>query len=82
MQTYYASLVKSLFGLYYPVRADSIEEARAKMATSDLKSHWCSVYTSEEVDRQITEFGHGAKLPEYLVEVLSYDHFELSKLRN
>lgn len=76
MAKFYASLIGPLLGLYYPlpqVFDDSPERQRLAMNSSRLAKLWHSVYSSDEVDRQIKEFG-GLKLPDEFARRLDYDH--------
>jgi hypothetical protein len=45
-----------------PLPSDDEGENRVLLNESALAKLWCSIYTSEEVDRHIAEFG-GVKLP-------------------
>lgn len=75
---YYASLVKGLHGLYYPIAADSEAEARLKINNSSLKNLWCSVYTNIETERLVTEYG-GVILPDAYLKKLDYDTFAVEQ---
>jgi len=67
---YYASLTRALMSLYYPIEAENEDIARRMIATSSLSKMWCSVYTEEQVDEFIKNYG-GHKLT---VRQLDYDY--------
>lgn len=58
----YASLTGPLIGVYVPLPSDSESENRVMLNDSKLAKLWCAVYTEDEVDHQIKEYG-GVKLP-------------------
>ncbi len=74
----YASLVKSLNGLYYPIECESELEARLKMNCSDMASQWCSIYTEEQVDGFIKEYG-GIKLPLQFTGIMCFDYHKVQE---
>lgn len=78
---YYASLTGPLLGLYYPIpdELDNRLLQGAAMNSSKLKSLWHSIYPSEEVDRQIQEYG-GMKLPDQFAQRLDYDLYKMAQL--
>lgn len=75
---WYASLVKSLIGIYYPIEAASENEARLKISTSSLKELWCSVYHADKTDELIAAYG-GIKLPDGYAKHLDFDSFAVSQ---
>lgn len=60
----YASLVGPLLGLYLeaPDEVQTPNEFSAALTNSKLRYLWCSIYTREQVERQIKDYG-GAFLP-------------------
>lgn len=73
----YASLTGPLLGLYFPLpRFLNPMSARVALNTSKLKGLWCSVYTREEVGRQIKQFG-GLMLDDGYARLLDFDSHAL-----
>lgn len=79
MKIYYASLVNSLIGVYYPIEAPSEGHARTRIARSDLAKLWCSMYTPKQVDEFIEKYG-GVKLPDEFATRLCYDSYVVENL--
>jgi hypothetical protein len=71
----YASLTGPLLGLYFPVPTDDEVIARKMLASSSLNKLWCSVYTIDEVVRQIRQHG-GEILADSHASQLDYNHFK------
>ncbi len=81
---YYASLIGPMRGAYYPLpqlHGHTIEaraEARrAALTTSKLRNLWANIFTEEDVDRQIKEYGEGFKLPHLMAARLDYDSYQV-----
>jgi hypothetical protein len=74
----YASLMGPMLGVYYPLPFDNELQNRAALNTSRLSKLWCSVYTRDEVERQIKDFG-GLILPDEFAGRLDYDAFAVEK---
>lgn len=78
---YYASLTGPLLGVYFPLPIDGAKDMREArivggtiLNTSKLKPLWCAVYDSDEVDKQIEEFGMDSlKLPDSYAGRIDYD---------
>lgn len=75
---WYASLTGPLLGLYYPIEADSKDQARVMINTSKLKGLWCSIYRDDELDEQLAQFG-GIKLPMGFTRKLDYDSYAVDQ---
>lgn len=75
--TLYASLTGPLIGLYYPLPFDDERICRVALNTSKLAKLWCAVYTREQVDSAIAEFG-GARLADKFAGNLDYDSHAVS----
>lgn len=74
----YASLMGPLLGVYYPLPFESEGKNRIALNTSRLKGVWCSVYSREEVEMQIQQFG-GVMLPDEFANRLDYDSFAVER---
>ncbi len=77
-ERYYASLMGPLLGVYYPLPFQQERKNRAALNTSRLKSLWCSVYSREEVERQVKQFG-GYIMPDEFADKLDYDSFAVEE---
>jgi hypothetical protein len=75
----YASLMGPLLGLYYPLPFESEYKNRIALNTSRLKSLWCSVYSREQVEVQVKQYG-GIILPDNFARKLDYDSHAVEQL--
>ena len=73
---HYASLIGPLLDIYYPLPFEDETRNRIALNTSKLGRLWCTIYTEEEVDDCIKNFG-GIKLSEYYAERLDYNYDEV-----
>jgi hypothetical protein len=78
MKTLYASLVGPLLGLYYPMPVDDVIEARIACKTSKLTKLWCCIYTVEQMEANIKQFG-GMILPDRFANLLDYDTYAVER---
>lgn len=76
MSRQYASLIGPLLGVYYPLPFADEGKNRVALQTSRLKHLWCSVYTLEETQKQISEMG-GIMLDESFVDKLDFNPHEV-----
>jgi hypothetical protein len=67
----YASLTGPLLGLYYPLPFVQEDANRAALNSSRLKSLWCDIYSAEQADELIKQFG-GRKLENVYAQQLDY----------
>lgn len=74
----YASSMGPLLGLYYPLPFDNELQNRKALNTSRLSKVWCSVYSRDQVEEQIKQFG-GLMLPDEFATKLDYDAFAVDE---
>lgn len=77
----YASLVGPLMDLYYPLPFDDEILNRVALNSSRLKSLWCSVYTEDQVNKMVLQYG-GTKLPDKFANNLDYNAYEVQMCKN